>query len=439
MKRVVPPLLALAVLAGCSKQESAPPLAPEPPPPPVVRAMAPEPRSVFVDYQTEIWAEFAEPLDPSTVTTENVYLKVDTRRQSIDVTWDPATLRVLIHPLTTLALFTTYTVEFSPNLAAADGTPLGTAYRWQFTTTSVRHPSTPYPLNRSIDSPYTALSFGGNETTPGSLVYEVYTGPDSAVVAARSLPYLYRGNRTFYLPRTRWAEHAANFWSVTVENTTVGERSNGAVWRFDTPAADVPVDSISVAALEWGYRRGSFFSGACSSPELFTGDNYFAGIGWAVVQQPQTLKLAGARMELSATTAYQGVLPGGAGLWLTNNFVRCSNGLVAATDETNGLLATAEKVGPRTVRYESDPLAIHLQASIRLRTFYGYLYRSTTPLHFVAPQGAEPGFVPVLKLYVYQLGATAEMHTGQAAGAGPRVARPHAGRGRGGVRPVTSR
>ncbi len=425
-------VLAALVLGGCAKHAAVATVAPAPPPPPAIRAVSPAARSVFTDYAADIWAEFAEDLNPLSVNTRNIYLKLDTVRIPITVSWEAATRRIHLKPSVTLALLTTYTVELSPNLITMQGVPLGTTYRWQFTTTSVRHPSAPFPGDRTVESPFTTLAWGGNETTPGSLTYEVYVGPDSALVAARSQPFIYRGTRTLVLPKTRWREHGASYWSVTVDNATAAERSNGRVWRFDTPAADAPIDSVSVPASVFGYRKTQSTQGGCGTPELLAGGGYFTGIVWATNLQPQTLRLAGVRMELTATPPYADSLPGGVSAWLTNANMACGNALQTfTTDEVNGHLATGILVGPRTVRFETDTLIAHLQAAVRLRSFFGYLFRAKQLIHFESPQGIEPTAAPVFTLYYYTGNGT----MAPARSAGPEASAPgQSSRARRGVR-----
>jgi len=343
-------LLAALALPGCNKRAVTTAPGAAPPPPPGVRAVSPAPRSVFTAYDADIWAEFDEDLNPASVNTRDVYLKLDTARIPITVRWEAATRRIHVQPLVTLALLTTYTVELSANLVTTQGVPLGTAYRWQFTTTSVRRPAAPFPADRAVESPFTTLAWGGNETTPGALTYEVYAGPDSVVVAARTDPYIVRGTRTLFLPKTRWREHGPTFWSVTVDNATAGERSNGAVWRFDTPGADAPIDSVLVPASVYGYRRFNSSQGACSPPELLAGGGWFCGLVWSTNLQPQTLRLADVRMDLTATPPYADSLPGDVSAWLTNANMSCGFSALTsfATDEVNGHLATGALIGPRT-------------------------------------------------------------------------------------------
>ena len=403
------PVVALAVLGACSKSSPPPVVAPAPPTPPIVSAMNPAPRSVFVAYDTDIWVEFSQGLDPATVTTKNVYLKIDTVRQPITVVWDAATRRIHIRPQAVLALLTAYTVELSENIRSDTGAPLSGGFFWQFTTTSVRHPSSPFPPDSAVQSPFTSVSWSGNQSTPGTLAYELYAAADSAAVASRAIPYLYRGSKTLVVPQVRWTEHGTTFWSVTVENQTVGERSNGPVWRFETPAADAPIDSLLVPANLWGYRRVGAAAGGCSPVEILTGPGYAGGIIWQLAAVDPALRLAGVRMDLSATPPYADSLPGGAGVWLTLAGMTCTcTGYLCvpvlgsfATDEANGHLAIGALIGPRTLRFESDTLIAHVQAAVRLKTFFGYLFRAARPIHYESPQGNEPAMAPVFKLYYY--------------------------------------
>lgn len=409
-----------ALLGGCSKKASDPVAPPaSPAPPPAVRAVSPPARSFFVDYNTSIWVEFVDPLDPPSVNTKNVYLKVDTVRLPIVVSYDTTSHRIAVIPQTTLAIGTTYTVELSPNLTSATGVPLGTAYLWQFTTTSIRHPTTPFPAVGAVQSPFTELTFRGNETTPGTLFYEIYTGTDSAAVAARALPYVQRvqgAAGTLYIPKVRWTEHATTWWAVTIENVTAGERSNGPVWHFDTPGIGAAMDSLVVSTSTWGYKWsfGGFVQ-FCRQAEIYTGNNspgYTGGILWLLASQPSTTMLAGAKIEISANPTYQDSVPDcRAGVWLTTSNLTCNNTqLVGGTDDANGHLSVGVPIGPRTVRFDSDTLICHMSATIRGRATFGYFFRSARLVHWLSPGNADVQYVPVMKIFYY---------TGAAPQAGP--------------------
>jgi hypothetical protein len=355
---------------------------------------------VFVDYTTDIWAQLDQPLDPASVNTKNVYLKLDTTRLPAVVTWDSTAERIHVRPLVTLALLTTYTVELSPNLRTAGGQLLGLGYVWQFTTGSVRHPSSPRPADRSMDSPFVVLSWGGNESTPGPLVYELYAGTDSAQVAARALPYLYRGGRIAYLPALRWHEHGATYWSITVENVTLGERYNGAVWRFDTPPEGAPIDSVDISTGDYGYQRTGG-SANCYGGELITAPNYRCIQGWVLGLIPPPAWLAGMRWDLTATPAYADSLPGGASVWATLAIPTCTFTVRSTVDES-APLAVGRQTGPRTLRFDSDALTAHIEATVRRGGLFGYALRSQATIHFVAPFGLDPGEIARLVVYYYK-------------------------------------
>jgi hypothetical protein len=372
---------------------------------PHVIAVAPAARSTRADYGSTIWAQFDEALDPSSVTTHNVYLKLDTVRLPIAVAWDSTTRRVEILQSNPLALLTTYTVELSPNLRAADGTPLGVDYVWQFTTTSVRHPVPVLPADRGWDSPFTPLIWAGNETTPGPLFYELYTGPDSAAVADRAVPYLWTGTSTSYLPGSRWPEHAPLYWSITVINVNVGERSNGPTWRFDTPYADAPMDSISVPASDWGYQKTSgFFSVAdCFNGTITTGSIYTSYCQWTVAAAAATPVMAALHWDCSAATGYQDSLAGSAWLGASTAALSCGSSVPRREDTSRGRLATGWQVGPRTMRFDSDTLALFVEAMLRRGGLYGFYMHSGKTMKFVAPQGSDPTYDAVFE-FTYYLG-----------------------------------
>jgi len=401
-------ITAIAILlGGCGKKatDSVAP-APPPPPPPDIQAVSPPARSTLVGLGTSIWVEFVDPLDPLSVTTTNVFFKIDTVRLPIAVGYDTTTHRITVIPQTPLTINTTYTVELSPNILSAAGVPLGTGYLWQFTTTSIWQPTNPFPAAGAVESPFTELSFRGNETTPGTLFYEIYAGTDSAAVAARSMPYRQRvqgAAGTVFVPQTRWTEHGSTYWSVTIENVTIGERSNGPVWRFDTPAVDAAVDSLVVPPSVWGYRLNSgSTAGLCRQVEFYTGPTYTGGVLWQLANEPSTLKLAGAKIELTANAAWQDSVPGcQAGAWLTTANLGCSFVLTSLTDELHGHLSGGVPVGPRTVRFDSDTLICHISATLRRRPFYGYFFRSAKLVHWIAPANSETQSLPVLKLFYY--------------------------------------
>jgi hypothetical protein len=391
--------LGLLALGACGKGGSNVTGPPPAPPPPGIVAVFPAPRSVFVDYLSDIWAEFDQPLDPLTVNAKTVYLKIDTARLPVSVAYDSATRRVHVRPLVTLALLTTYTVELSANVRDVSGQPFTGGYLWQFTTQSVRHPSNPFPVDRGLDSPFVTVNWGGNETTAGPIVNEVYAGTDSAAVAARTTPLLYRGARTQYTPRIRWSSSGPCFWSITVENQTSGERYKGPVWRFDTPDPSVPLDSIDVSIIDFGYQSITPARTFCLANEVVTGSNYKSYMSWT---PPSNARLAAARLLLSSTTASQDSLPGGAAVYGATSVPSCGF-RVGGSPDLSQPLAVGRSVGPRTLAFDDDYFVAFLEAGGRRSGFPGYFLGSTKTVHFVSPNGSETAYVPSLRIWMYHL------------------------------------
>ncbi len=384
-------------------------------PPPQVTAVSPAPRAAFVLYDsTAIWAEFATALDSATVSPLNVYLKVDTRRVPVAVSWEAARRRVHVTPLVVLDLNQTYTVELSPNLSTADGVPLGQKYSWQFTTNSLRRPASPAPAAGTAgESPFAPLKWGGNETT-GPVSYEVYAGDDSAAVAERRVSLLYSGTAAIFVPRTRWRQDAATWWAVTAVNLVTHEQLRGAAWRFSALAASTPVDSAVAVNLFAGYAYLDSYGrsrASCGFDQFSCGPAMNAGARWDFGAFPTSAKLAGARLELWAYPGYEDTLAQSTvTAWYALASWLCSQSVVGGipvTDERDGRLATGMLVESGRLRLESDALAAHLQATIRYGTFYGYVLRASRAVRFASPIHPNMGLRPLLRLYFYRSGGPA--------------------------------
>lgn len=419
-------LLCVLATVGCSKTKQLP-VAPAPPPPPQVTEVFPAARSTQVDYASAIRVQFDAPVNPSSVDPRNVYLKIDTVRQPIALSLDAGSRTIRVIPQSTLSLFTTYTVELSPALQFADGQRLGNTYLWQFTTVSVRHPVPLAPHDRGFDSPFAPLLWGGNESTAGMLIYDLYEGTDSVTIDHRGLPTIYRGGGTRYIPNTRWPGLGPNFWAVTIENLTSGERSDGPVWRFDTPTADAPVDSLVVSARNWGYRAGAggCIQGICGDV-LWTGPAYATFSTWSLPLPGSSLLVAGIHWDMSSAQGWQDSLAGGASLWASVSGPDCNVcGITGAIDGTRGALSSASPIGPRTIRFASDTLSAFVQGMLRFPGFFGFRLTSAKTIQFVTAASGDPAYLPSFKLYFYPASqASATGSPGEAELSRPTSTRP---------------
>src|SRR5262249_22520366 len=157
---------------------------------PELVATLPAARSTGVLYDTDIWGQFSRALDPGTIDTTTVYLKLDGQRLPITVIYDGLTRRILLRPRVTLALQRTYTVEFSTSVNASDGPPIAPDVLFQFTTNSLRRVPYAFPAQAALEGPVASLGWGGATGPTNNILYEIYASTDSLAIASRSAPPL---------------------------------------------------------------------------------------------------------------------------------------------------------------------------------------------------------------------------------------------------------
>lgn len=373
------------MLGGCGGDEAGGPTAPtEPPAPPVpdlIASVSPPSRARQIDLRAPIWCEFKEPLDPATVTIQNVRLKIDTRRQTISVDYDPATRRILVHPTSPLTLRKNYTVELDQDIRTASGTALTGGYFWQFATTSVRMPHSPLPMDRITgESPFVLLQWQGlTEASAGTVEYEVRTGADSAaVVDSNTTPVaVLHGGR--YLTHTRWNQDATNWWSVRVRNVDTHETETGPAWRFDCLPASTPSDTVDLPIVDNAWFNSTLNRLFCSTDSIASGNLLTAYFRWAFAARDTNRRVAAVLVELSPYPNWQSaVAGGGATLWAaTDDWGPCTAGYPGPpfSDEVTGKMASAEILRPGRVRFSGDLLSAHCEAMARFGGYYGYIVR----------------------------------------------------------------
>lgn len=404
-------LLAL-LAAGCGSKSKSPTGPPSSALGPEVVAVSPPARSSGVLYDTPIWVEFDRALDPRSVVATNIFFKIDAQRLPITLTYDTTAHRVRVIPATTLNLLQTYTVELSPNLRAADGTKLGSGYFFQFTTNSLRRVHPDFPAAASLDGPVSMLGWSGNGPIVANIQFDVYAGPDSAVVAQRALPRLTRSPLVTYLPHTRWPAGADTWWAVTAINVATGERLDGPVSRFRTFDANAAIDSTTVPVMEWGSNfRPNRNTQFCSTISLPIGINdYNGGMRWRVGSLPPGRRLVDARIDLYSTPETAATLATSSPtLWyILGSWSACQSSFTGApfTSNDGQLAAGAVDEPARRVTFRSDALTAHIEAWSRYGGLDGYLLRTTNNVAFVTPLSSESAYFPVMKIYYYTESAT---------------------------------
>jgi len=413
------PALALVLLLACDKKSSAPIVVPPTAPPATPDQVAsefPVPRSFGVPYDTPIWVEFKVPVDTSTISDRTVFFKADTQRLPATRTYDPATRRLRITPDGRLGLRKTYTIELAAAIRFTDGTTLGQLHSWQFTTNSLRHPESPLPADgRSDQSPFVALQWGGlTESSAGSITYEVHAGADSAAAQDPGSPAvvsLTPPDGAVLVPRSRWRQDGVTYWAVHARNGATGERLVGPVWSFRCFPVDAAYDSVVVAAIDWDWLESTNTGRQhCTEDSLVMGvrTNIISTIRWDPGLPDPTLRITGAAIELSPRYATVPAVVGPSVWYSSFVFPGCSHGVPGVggpvTDETDskGKLADAVVLGPTRIRFESDALSAHIEATRRLGGLYGYLFRADRRRSYFGPGAGSTIVRATLWLHVYR-------------------------------------
>jgi hypothetical protein len=367
----------LVGLVGCSKK-AAPPLAPEPPSPPQIEEVYPPAHSTGIPYETEIWARFAEPLDSTTVNSDNVKLYLDTQIIPTTVSWEAATRRVLIRLLGSLALSRTHTVRLAPDLATADGSRLGEEYFWQFKTVGVRPVTAPFPPDGAAEeSPFVMLMWLGSNPHNQEVEYDLFAGEDSAAVASRLLSPLGTTSRSYYIPESRWSRDAKIFWSVTTRNLSTGEQGEGSVWRFATLPAAAPIDSVVLSLSDWTAYSTDTGDVMCFTPRFLVGFDWKAGLRWDLAPLGPR-KVAYAAIRIRSVGDRMGSLGASTATTFWN---ACDPSTIFEGDRLVGFTTI---FGSTTSYASDDALTAHIEASTRHSGFFGYVLSGTSESQYQA-------------------------------------------------------
>lgn len=394
-------LVIVAALAlSCGRRTIAPPTAPPVVPlPSRIEAVFPPARSFGVLYDTAIWVQFAVAVDTATVSDRTVFFKADTQRLPATLSWDPATRRLGIAPHARLGLRKTYTIE----LAHA----LGQIHASQFTTNSLRRPSGPLPSDGRLEqSPFVALRWSGlTESSAGPITYEVHVGPDSTSATDPALPAKGSTPAPPFVPRARWPQDGINYWTVHAINGATGERLVGPVWRFTTFPANAAYDSIVVSIIDWNWvERSGEGRQRCNEDSLVMGPTMVSTIRWNLAPLDTTVRLTGAAIDLSPRLPNIPAVAGPSVWEATAAFPGCAHGFPGppSTDEANGKLADAAVRTPERIRFSSDALTAHIEATRRLGGRFGYLFRAPIRRSYYGGGSGTAVLRATMLLYVYR-------------------------------------
>ena len=292
--------LALALAAALAACRPKAPVAPVAPLPPKVVAVQPPARSAGYAYDGQIWALFDRALDPLSIDTTTVFLKKDTQRLGCAVSYEPTSRRIVVVPRLPLALNATYTVIITGLVRARDGVPLGADYLWQFSTSGIRRLTYLYPTLVELATPVAMLRWVSPDAIPGTLRYDVYAGPDSLAVLARTAPLIATTTSSYHLPRAYWPSGRRTYWAVTTTSLSTGERLESPVAAFDVLPAGTPTRVVNAQTTEYGGIQFGRPNQFCAATGLTVGTGYNAAVRFDLAPALMGRRVSRARLVMYA-------------------------------------------------------------------------------------------------------------------------------------------
>jgi hypothetical protein len=179
----------------------------------------------------------------------------------------------------------------------------------------------------------------------------------------------------------------------------------GPVWRFDTFPADAPVDSVAIGAIDWNWvESNNQGRQRCMEDSIVMSANIVCSIRWSFGTPDTNVRLAGAKIELSPRQATVPAVAGPSVWYSTGPFPGCAHGFPGppSTDEQNGRLADATVVRSDRIRFSSDALTAHVEATRRLGGLYGYLFRAGFRRSYFGPGAGSQAVAAQLWVYTYR-------------------------------------
>jgi hypothetical protein len=218
---------------------------------PQVLSVNPAPGAAGVSTGVAPTASFSEPLDPATVTTDNVQM-FDTGNFPVPVTvsYEPSSFTVTLTPQAPLLPSQAYTVFLRSGPAGitdSTGDPLAAAHTWSFSTADSMSPVTTFSIFAPASTPT-------NETDPDAQARELglkfRSNIDGFITGVR----FYKGDATNGGPHVGrlWTSAGTLLGSVTFTNET----DNG--WQeaiFPTP---IPIDADTDYVVSYFCPQGHY-------------------------------------------------------------------------------------------------------------------------------------------------------------------------------------
>lgn len=199
-------------------------------------------------------ATFSRAMNPSTFTASSFRLTTGGQAVPATISYDSTTNTAKLTPTSALVTGTAYTVTLTTAVAAQDGTPLQSAYSWQFTTGGC--PCSLFPSTLAPASQGNAVQDGRTGSGPWS--YELGTK-----IAVTSPEYLL-GVR-FYKDPLETGQHIGRVWSATGtllgQVTFTNETASGWQQKFFATPLQLQPGTTYVVSVNANVTFGTTVSG----------------------------------------------------------------------------------------------------------------------------------------------------------------------------------
>ena len=288
--------------------------------PPTVASTSPSDGATGVATTDAVAATFSRSMDASSLTTSSFTLAGPSGPVTASVSYDSATDTVSLQPSTPLAFDSVYTARIAAAALSDDGSAMGAAYSWSFTTENEVAPQVTSTVPASgagtVNAGVVVRADFSKPLDPGSVDSSTFTlsGPSGAVAA--TVGYDSSGNEASLTPTSSLAPGAYTATlagSITAaDGSTLGSPYS---WTFTVPSTPVPLTITSGTPADGttGVPRDSTVTAAFSrdvTPSSITTASFellangvpaAASVSYDATSRTATLTPSS---QLSAQTAY---------------------------------------------------------------------------------------------------------------------------------------
>ena len=219
---------------------------PAPPPPPTVSATSPSGNATGVDVLAPVSATFSRTMDPTSITTTAFTLTGPSGLVPATVTYNGSTNTATLTPSAPLTFSSTYTARIDPGVKASDGTTLGSAFTWSFTTGAGVPPQVtsviPSVGEADVNAGVVVKADFSKPLASSSLNASTFTltGPSGSVAGAVS--YNAAVNEASFTPTAALTPgtYTARL-GPTIAATDGAQLGTAYSWTFTVPSTPVPL------------------------------------------------------------------------------------------------------------------------------------------------------------------------------------------------------